>query len=200
MAKSLSPDLTLRMASSLSAVPADAWDGCANPPAGERARAARELSPGGTQRASKAMNHCRKFLNQNAKPLNQHLRKTLSQPLHLTCLSLCAGRVRLGHEADRLGRGSCPGGGQRGRIARLRAGLSEEPFAGRICVRPRLGRCLCARRRASITPSSRSPCPSRPRPAGGCSCAPAHGRTKRATRSSTGLKALRDQAGVPRST
>ena len=34
MAKSLLPDLTLRMASSLSAVPAEAWDGCANPPAG----------------------------------------------------------------------------------------------------------------------------------------------------------------------
>ncbi len=36
MAKSLSPDLTLRMASSLSAVPAAAWDACANPPVDER--------------------------------------------------------------------------------------------------------------------------------------------------------------------
>src|SRR4051794_31744209 len=36
MAKSLLPDLTLRMASSLSAIPAGAWDACANPPAHQR--------------------------------------------------------------------------------------------------------------------------------------------------------------------
>ena len=58
------------------------------------------------------------------------------------------GQRRPGH---RLDAGADPGRGRRRAPGRRRAGLSQDPQPGRICVRPRLGRGVGARGRAILS-------------------------------------------------
>ena len=78
-------------------------------------------------------------------------RKRAGQPVCQPCLSRCAGAIRVGRTQDRL---ASPAPGHRGCVRRAAcrgAALRQIPQPGRICVRPRLGGGLRARRRALLS-------------------------------------------------
>ena len=118
------------------------------------------------------MNYCRKFLNQNAKPLNQHLRRDLANPFisHAFLSALeesgsatkrtgWAGAHVLVEDKDGELLACAPA-----YLKAIRRASTSSTMAGPMPM---------SAPAASIIPSSRSPCPSRPRPAGGCWCGPA---------------------------
>ena len=74
-------------------------------------------------------------------------RRSVRQP----CLPLRARGFGQRRTGDRLDPRADPGRGRRRHLARRCTGLSEDPQPGRICVRPRLGRGVGARRRAILS-------------------------------------------------
>ena len=107
-----------------------------------------------------------------------------------------AGGVRLGRAPHRLGRRPPDRPGCRRHPGRRRAGLSQEPFARRIRVRPGLGRGLRGGRRALLPQAPGRRCRSRRAPARACWCGRAATPPRSAACLAGALAALARQTGA----
>jgi len=127
-----SSEITLEAVSSVSQISAEDWNACANP------------SP--TRVASTVSTRWLHPLPQVTPALVQHLAITIC----FARIFLCIGSVRIGLRADRLGAAPSAGPARRHDIGHC-ALLPEITLAGRIRVRPRLGRRLRTGRRALLS-------------------------------------------------
>ncbi len=189
-------ELRIRIAQSLAEVPAAAWDACAGGIA--------DMS--GTGAIAPAV----KLTHEDKSSPKLSTRGQVDNPFisHDFLSSLEASfsvGARTGWQPRHV-----LGGGRRWHPAGRRALLPEEPFARRICLRPRLGRGLRARRRrllpqaagggavhAGDRPSPAGP----PRPAGRRGARRARrcaGRDHHDKRAVVGPRHLRDRAGMAR--
>ena len=126
-------ELRIRIAQSLAEVPAAAWDACASGSDDANGRTAMASAV----KLTSEDNLCSELLT----------RGKIDNPFITHAFLVIAGSIFFGRRADRLAAAPPAGRSVRWHSARCRALLREEPFPRRICLRPRLGRGLRARRR-----------------------------------------------------